>query len=174
MRIATLTTLLALALAGTAQAGVEPIDGGFRTRNIVEVAATPERAYAALGEVERWWNGAHTYSGDAANMSLPLSVGGCFCEKVGAETSRHGTVTLALPGYLLRLEAALGPLREEKAVGVLLFAFQPKGAGVEVEQTYPVGGLRPAAVEALAAAVDGVMREQLLRFEKYVETGRPE
>jgi uncharacterized membrane protein len=175
MRIMVAGGFAALMLAGAAQAEVvEQTDGGFRTRNVVEISAPADRVYAALGEVGRWWNGAHSYSGNAANLTMPLTAGGCFCETVGKGGVRHGVVVQALPGQLVRIEGALGPLQDEGASGALSFAIRPKGAGVEVVQTYNVGGLRPATAKGFAAPVDQVVREQLVRFEKYVETGKPD
>ena len=40
------------------------------------VAAPPAAVYAAIGQIERWWSGEHSYSGDAANLSLSMQPGG--------------------------------------------------------------------------------------------------
>ena len=39
-------------------------------------------AYARLLTPEAWWDGQHTYSGDAKNLSLRAVPGGCFCERL--------------------------------------------------------------------------------------------
>lgn len=171
--------LLATAMmTGAARAEVaEQWETGFTTRNVVEVAARPERAYAALGEIGRWWSGAHTYSGVASNMTLELKPGACVCEALpGGGGVRHGTVVQAWPAQgTLRIEGALGPLQEMGVVGVLTFKITPKPGGlVEVVQTYTVGGGRAGLPKILAAGVDQVVGEQLRRYAKYVETGRPE
>jgi len=58
-------------------------------------------------------------------------------------------VALAWPDHgTLRLEAVLGPLQDEGAAGALTFVIKPKGSGVEVVQTYNVGGLRAASAKA--------------------------
>jgi hypothetical protein len=165
-----------LALAGAARAEVaEQWDTGFTTRNVVEVKATRERAYAALGEIGRWWNGAHSYSQNPANMTLTLKPGGCFCEALPGGGVQHGVVIMAWPAQgLLRLEAALGPLQDMGVSAELTFQIKPKGAGVEVIQTYTVGGGRPGLPKIVAAGVDQVVAEQLKRFATYVETGKPE
>jgi hypothetical protein len=175
MRIVVAGALAALMLVGAANAEVvEQTDTGFRTRNVAEISASADRVYSALGDVGSWWNGAHSYSGSAANLTLFLSPGACFCERVGVGGAQHGVVVLALPGRLLRINGAVGPLQDEGASASLTFAITAKGAGVEVVQTYHVGGMRSGAAKGFAAPVDLVVREQLMRFEKYVETGRPD
>lgn len=176
MRIMIAAACFALA-AGAAQAEIaERTDTGFRTRNAIEIAATPAKTYAALADIGRWWDSAHTYSGQASNLSLKLEPGACFCEALPKGGGvRHGVVALAWPEQgVLRLEAALGPLQGEGAVGALTFTIKPKGEGVEVVQTYHVGGLRPASAKAFPDPVDQVLKTQLTRFAKYVATGRPD
>ena len=52
----------ALALGSPAHAEVvETGTQGFRLAIVQKVAATPAKVYAALGEIGRWWNDAHTY-----------------------------------------------------------------------------------------------------------------
>ncbi|WP_374472061.1 SRPBCC family protein [Phenylobacterium sp.] len=175
MRIA-LAALAALAFAGAARAEVVRQDAtSFTSRNAVEARATPERAFAALGEVARWWNPSHTYSGDAARLSLPLQPGACFCETLPGGGVAHARVVMAWPAQgLLRLEGALGPLQQEGVSGALTFEVKAKGDGVEVVQTYAVGGARTGLAETLAGPVDQVMREQMTRFARYLASGRPE
>jgi hypothetical protein len=107
-------------------------------------------------------------------MTMLLMAGACFCEKVGAGSVRHGVVELALPAQMLRIGGALGPLQDEGASGALTFQIKPKGAGVEIVQTYNVGGLRTATAKQFAAPVDAVVREQLVRLGKYAATGKPD
>lgn len=163
-------------LAGAAHAEiVEQAEGGFRLKQTVEVAAPPDKVYAALGEIGRWWDDAHSYSGKAANMSMPLEPGACFCEALPKGGGvRHGVVVLVWPDQrMVRLDAALGPLQDEGATGALTFQVKPKGEGAELVETYNVGGLRPAAAKSFAGPVDGVMTTQLKRLKSYVETGKP-
>jgi hypothetical protein len=169
--------LAAVVIAGTAHAEVaEQWETGFTTRNVVEVAARPERAYAALGEIGRWWSNSHTYSGSAANMTLELKPGGCFCEALPGGGVKHGTVVQAWPAQgVVRIEAALGPLQEMGVAGALTFKITPKPGGVvEVVQTYTVGGGRAGLPKMVSGGVDQVVGEQLRRYEKFVETGKPD
>jgi len=169
--IAAFAAVLAAAGPATAEV-VEQSETSFRSRHMVQIDAPPERVYAALGEIGRWWDPAHTYSGKAENMTLELKPGGCFCEQVGAGGVRHGVVVLALPGQTLRLDAPLGPLQEEGVAAVYTFAIRAAGGGgAEVTQTLHVGGARPGMPAQLAALVDQVLGQALLRLERYLETG---
>jgi len=168
---------VALALgAGAAHAEVKSTwASGIRLENKAVVAAPPEKVWAALGQVGKWWDDAHTYSGDASNMTLPLEADACFCEKLPKGGGvRHGVVELAWPGQFLRLDAALGPLQDEGAGGALTFTLKPApGGGTEVVQTYNVTGLRPEMIKA-APLIDQVIGGQLTRLKTYVETGKPQ
>lgn len=169
-----LLAMLMTGAAGSAAAEVvERREDGYRLRNTVTVhAATPEAAYAAIGEVGRWWDGAHTYSGDAANLSMTLQPGGCFCEALPGGGVEHGRVVLAWPAQgLVRIHGALGPLQSEGVSASLTFQVTAReGGGVEIVQTYNVGGDRPEGAAA-APLVDQVLRIQLERLGRYVATG---
>ena len=62
----------------------------------------------------QWWSKDHTYSGDAARMSLQLRPGGCFCETLdGGGGIEHMRVTFVQPGERVVLTGSLGPLLYE-------------------------------------------------------------
>ena len=83
--------MAALAMAGSAQAAVvSTAEVGFRIENRAQVAATPDRAWQALGEIGRWWSSSHTYSGDAANVTIEMKPGGCWCEALPGGGIEHG------------------------------------------------------------------------------------
>lgn len=178
------TTIAAVALFALAASGAhaevaDRTETGFKVQNSIEInapRATVASAYSALGEIGRWWDPAHTYSGKAGNLTLRLSPGACFCETLpGGGGVRHAEVVLAQPDSgTLRLEGALGPLQEMGAFGLLTFEVKAKGAGVEVVQTYLVRDLPPGAASGIAEPVDTVLRGQLSRFANYVKTGRPD
>jgi uncharacterized protein YndB with AHSA1/START domain len=154
---------LLLMSAGAAEAEVKsssPI--GFEVQNTRTVAAPPATAYAALGRINAWWNKDHTYSGDAANLSLVLKAGGCFCERLqGGGTVEHMRVVYARPGETLRLQGGLGPLQAEAAVGTLTFSLKAVQGGTEIKQSYIVGGFIRGGADKLAPLVDKVLAEQL-------------
>jgi len=139
-----------------------------------EVKAPPRRLYEALGEIDKWWNGGHSYSGSASNLSLSRQAGGCFCERWGASSVEHARVVQALEDRTLRLEGALGPLQALAATGVLTFALAPKEGGTVLLVTYRVVGHESAGLQPLAGPVDGVIVEQMRRLVAYVENGRPD
>ncbi|HEY8586788.1 MAG TPA: SRPBCC domain-containing protein [Rhodanobacter sp.] len=132
---------------------------------------SPARAYAALPHVARWWSGTHTWSGDAANLSLDAVAGGCFCERWGKSSVQHMRVLQASQDKLLRLEGAIGPLQEMAVDGVMTFALAPDAHGTRLTFQYRVNGASASALDQLAPAVDHVLMEQLGRFQRYVETG---
>lgn len=105
---------------------------------------------------------------------LDLQAGGCFCERWGEASVEHGRVVFALPGELLRLRAALGPLQDMGLVGVLTFTMKPSGGGTALVGAYRISGDSLHGLDKLAPVVDGVIAEQVTRLKRFVETGRPE
>jgi len=155
---------------------------GFATLSTATVAADPEAVWAALVEPARWWNGDHSWSADAANLSLDPRAGGCFCERVPGiagfsdGSAEHMRVINIIPGLQLRMRGALGPLQGEALDGVLTIELNPAtgGAeGTEIRFAYVVGGYARFPLEQVAPAVDGVITEQLGRLANLLDSGTP-
>ena len=151
-------------------------EAGFVVRETAEVPADPAATWAALVAPQNWWNKAHTFSGDSANLYLDAQGGGCFCEKLplrdGAPGTRGGSVAhmrvvYADPGKALRMVGALGPLQSEAVDGTMTITLKPDGvgkpggAGTRIVLEYIVGGYMRYKVEEIAPAVDKVLAEQL-------------
>ena len=152
---------------------------GFTARNAVSIAARPDAVWAALIEPARWWNPAHSWSGEATSFSLDARAGGCFCEALpNGGSVEHQRVLFVSPGKLLRLAGGLGPLQPEPVSAVMSWELKADGEGTRLTQTYAVRGAVSGGGEgglgAWAAPVDGVIREQLERLQRLVERGSPE
>ena len=178
-RIRAAALMLIAGLGGSAGGGAfaatsEVSPTGFLVTAQHEVKATPHRVYEALGEIDKWWNGSHSWSGKAANLSLSTQAGGCFCERWGQNSVEHARVILAFEERLLRLQGSLGPLQGLAANSVLTFAIAPKDGGATLVVTYRVSGSESAGLQQLAAPVDRVISEQARRLVSYIETGKPE
>lgn len=153
---------------------IDPADGevvsaapaGFEVRHRVAIAAPPERVWAMLIEPARWWDGAHSFSGDARNLTLTARPGGCFCETLPGGGVEHLRVVYADPGKQLRLAGALGPLQGDGVTGALTVTLTPDGERTAVELRYVVGGYRAGGLGGLAGPVDQVLGEQLARLAK--------
>jgi len=163
-----LVTLLAVGLAAAAPVAAEVTSSSpihFDIESRVIVAATPAQAYEALGRIGAWWDGAHSYSGDAGNMRLELRAGGCFCETLpDGGTVEHMHVVQALPGRVIRMTGALGPLQSEALTGTLTWTLRAIPQGTEITSVYLVSGHVRGDVGAYAAPVDAVLRAQLERL----------
>jgi uncharacterized protein YndB with AHSA1/START domain len=166
--------VLALAVTGPALAEVKSATpNGFEVASIVTIAAPADRVYSALGEIGHWWSSSHTFSRDAANLSLELRAGGCFCERLKDGGSvQHLQVVYAAPGQGLRLRGALGPLQTEGVDGTLAWTLKPAEGGTSVTQSYVVGGYIRSGMEQWAPRVDRVLDGQLQRLKNFVE-GKP-
>ncbi|SNS15195.1 Uncharacterized conserved protein YndB, AHSA1/START domain [Sphingomonas laterariae] len=162
---------VALAMAAPAAAEVvAATPAGFKLARSVTVKATPAEAYAALGRIGQWWNGEHSYSGNAANMRLDPRAGGCFCEALpGGGSIEHGRVIYAEPGKLLRFTGGLGPLQADAITGTLTWSIEAKSGATQITQSYVAGGYTPGGLESLAPIVDQVLGEQLDRLKAYLD-----
>ncbi|WP_292997862.1 SRPBCC domain-containing protein [Nevskia sp.] len=169
--LAVLTTLPGLAAAEVLSAS----DTAFVARNRATIDAPPAKVWAQLVQPARWWSPAHSWSGDAANFSLDLRGGGCFCERLpnggGVE---HQRVVQVMPERLLRLSGGLGPLQAEALAAVMSWDLKADGERTVLTQTYKVGGTADGGLKGWAAPVDGVIREQFERLQRLIETGSPE
>jgi uncharacterized protein YndB with AHSA1/START domain len=166
---------LFLAGAGPASAEVKSVTpNGFEVASAATIAAPSDRVYAALGEVDHWWSPSHTFSRDAANLSMELRAGGCFCERLKDGGSvQHLQVVYAAPGQGLRLRGALGPLQTEGVDGTLSWTLKPGEGGTNVTSSYVLGGYIRSGMEQWAPRVDRVLDEQLQRLKSYVEGKSP-
>ena len=135
------------------------------------VPASPEAVLEAIGRPAAWWSDAHTYSGSAANITVDLRPGGCWCEAWSGGEVKHAEAVLVWPEQrMVRFDAPFGPLREIGADAVLTvsWADSTDGAARVLKWTFVVTG--PGA-GAMADPVDGVMAEQFGRLADHLSAG---
>lgn len=165
-RLATfaLATLLPLsANAATSNA----TSSSYLVMHSVDVAASASAVYAAIGQLDKWWDARHTYSGKSENLKLDMKAGGCFCEVWDGNSVEHMHVLYALRDQGVRMQGGLGPLQEKAALGILTFTLTPVAGKTRILLTYrvraPEGGLN-----ASAGLVDAVVGDQLTGLVKYL------
>ncbi len=172
MKLAPALAGLALASGTAAQAEVQQFGANaFVTRDAVTVDAPPRAVWLALSQPADWWSDSHSWSGDAANMTLMPQAGGCFCETIPAVedgdtvglagSAQHMMVINAVPDKVLRMRGGLGPLQSEPADGVLTITLSPVADGTRIVFEYVVAGTTRFKTPVIAQAVDAVMTEQL-------------
>src|SRR4051812_38207450 len=153
MRYLAAFALLVASPAAAEVVGASP--NGFEVRETVNLVVPPEIAFAAFRNIPGWWDPEHTYSDDAANMSLNLTPGGCFCERFpkggGIE---HLHVTYVDPGKHVILTGSLGPLLYEATAGVMDVQVKSTAGGSQLTLDYRVAGFAKGGGEKFAADVD--------------------
>lgn len=175
------------ALAGAVPARAEVTAQGqlgFVSRNVVVVPGTPAAVWKRLVTPSGWWSSEHTFSGDAANLSLDPVAGGCFCEKLPAEDAlpakpgkpaprpglrggvEHMHVVFVDHAKALRLVGALGPLQSEAVTATLTVTLKSVEGGTRVIFEYVVGGYMRYPADKIAPSVDTVMGNQLASLAK--------
>ena len=167
--------LLALADYGSADV-VSRSSSGFRVKSEAIVGGAAENVYDILVKrIDRWWDPAHTFSGDSRNLTLDAKPGGCFCESLPNNGGvRHLEVVFVSPGKSIRMIGALGPLQDSGLAGSMTWSFQEHDDSTKVELSYSVGGHYQGDIHKLAPIVDSVLHTQLLRLKAYAETGSPQ
>lgn len=170
--------LLAAALTGAllpqaARAEVTTVsDRAFVLEHTVVLDAPRSDVWEVLVVPGQWWASEHTYSGDAANMTIDPRAGGCFCEEVPAGaigplagSIEHMRVIYVAPEVTLRMSGGLGPLQAEPVNGVLTVGIQDLPSGkVQVTWQYAVSGFVTMAPAGIAPLVDVVLGQQVARL----------
>jgi hypothetical protein len=172
--VAATLAIVMFAQASAQAAVVDAAAGGFTVRHTIEVRSQAVSSYrTVVDRVSAWWQAEHTFSGNAANLSIDARPGGCFCEFLpGGGGVRHLTVVYADAGKLLRLTGGLGPLQALAVDGAMTWKFTESGTTTTIEMTYTVGGYAPGGLAALAPVVDMVLGTQVARLKRLIDTGR--
>lgn len=172
---------LGLAMSGSAAARVqEQTENNFVVRQGVSVLATPEEVWQVLVRPSQWWDDVHTFSGDAANLSLHPRAGGCFCEILPgkgnpggapAGSVEHMRVIYAEDGRALRMSGALGQMQADAVTGVLTIVVKAADNGTQILWEYAAFGQfrKPGS----ANAVDTLLGGQILRLAEQFAAGKP-
>jgi len=166
---------LALLLAGASCADADIVNAataGFTVKIVESVPAPAARVYQALTErIGSWWDKDHTWSGNAANLSIDPRPGGCFCERLPGGGVQHMIVIYADRGKLLRMSGGIGPLQDLAVTGVMSWVLTETAGKTTIEVTYKVGGYAPGGgVGALATPVDMVLTAQVKRLAQFLST----
>ncbi len=168
-------TAIALAASVAARAELaETGEHGFTIRHALDVAVEPAAAYAALIDVAAWWDPEHSYSGDAASLSLDAAAGGCFCEVWDGGSVVHAQVLQVFENASLRMTGALGPLQAMGLSSIHEWTLEPIADATRITYVNRVRGWPGDDLEALAPIVDGVQVGQMERLRRYIATGDPD
>ncbi len=162
---ATMSAFAGFLSAGAAHA--EVLASGpdhYRLRHEAVAAASPDAVWRRLLRPQDWWNGAHTFSGDAANLSLDAAAGGLWTEEWDGGSVAHGRVLTVIDGEMLRLDAPFGPLQGRAVTVVWTITVAPAEDGARITFDEIATGGADSALNALAPAVDGVKAEAIARL----------
>jgi hypothetical protein len=149
---------------------------GFVVEHTVEVKTDATAAYSAFTNVGAWWSSDHSFSGDAKNLTIDTKPGGCWCEALpDGGFVKHMDIVHAAPGSMLVFSGGLGPLQFMGVAGSMTVHFKadPKSGSTKVTVRYDVGGRDDKNFEEISKGVDGVLGEQLARYGRFANTGKP-
>jgi hypothetical protein len=144
---------------------------GFEVKETAHVAAASDKAFAALLQPSHWWTSEHTFSGNAANLTLDARAGGCWCESLPDGGSvEHLHVVFVSPGKVLRLRGALGPFQALAVEGVMTWTVKPSANGSDISVSYAIGGYSKDGFDNLSKAADQVLGLQIERLRKLIDS----
>ena len=162
---------VAMALAAPASAEVVSRSAdAFTLRFAVGVETTPEGVVTAVSELPAWWDPAHTYSGQGANLSLTFEDGGCWCERLSDGTVFQHAVVTDIMAERVVMNAPLGPLHGQATKAELTFGSEPGDSGRRVSIDFVVEG---PGLGAMADDVNAVMDQAFARLIHQIEYGAP-
>ena len=168
-------TCLLASVRPAAAAVVDAASDGFTVQVTAHISAPPDKVYAALITPARWWSSDHTFSRNAANLSLDAKAGGCWCEKLpDGGSAMHLTVVYAAPGKMLRLRGALGPFQIYAVEGAMVWALKSVDGATDLSLTYALGGYHKDGFGEWSKGVDDVLTDQVARLKRFIETGSPD
>lgn len=174
MRHIAIGLFAALALAAPARAEVARSSAtGFEVRHSISLVVPPAKAYAAFSSIGSWWSKDHTYSGNAARLSLRLVPGGCFCESIDGGGIEHLRVSYVKANEQVVFTGALGPLLYEGVAGSMDVKFEKIAGGTRVSFVYRVAGFARGNGAEYAPTVDAVLGEQVKRLRVFAAGGAP-
>ncbi|MGB0899328.1 MAG: hypothetical protein ACPGSN_08740 [Psychrobium sp.] len=141
---------------------------GFEITNSVNVSADTSKSYQQFLKVGQWWHDSHTYSGQAANMTLDIE-SGCFCERWDNNVVHHMNIVMAQPNKQQVWRGGLGPLQTLAVSGTLTWQLKAvDDKTTSVSYTYKVHG-DIGDVKMWSKAVDGVLTQQLIRLQDRIQ-----
>ena len=166
-------TILATSCLSARATVVEQQANGFAVEETTHIAATPDKVYDALIQPQKWWNSQHTFSRNAANLTLDAKAGGCLCETLpGGGSVQHLVVLYADPGQILRLKGAMGPFQGQGVDSALTFSLAPKDGGTDLTLDNNVGGFIKGGLGKWPEAADGMLGDLVAHLKYYVENGK--
>lgn len=160
--------VLALSAAPAAAEVVSRTADSFTLRHAVGAEIAPDDIPAAFAALPRWWDAAHTYSGSAANLSLDLAPGGCWCETLADGTHFDHGRTVSVTADRMVFDAPFGPLRGKTTWAELVVSWPAANRGWTPTWTMTVEG---PGIGAMADGVDAVMGAGYQRWLHYLEYG---
>ena len=116
-------------------------------------------------EPKEWWDGDHSYSGDASNLSMADTAGSYWREDWDGGSVIHGQVLMVKEGEQLILSAPFGPLISTGATCIWTIKLSATDdGGTQISSTHTVAGAPGTGLEDLAGPVDFVMGNGIARL----------
>lgn len=138
----------------------------YELRHEATSSLSPQEMWERLIRPEGWWASEHTWSGDAANLTLDAQAGGLWREDWDAGSVAHGTVLAVRDGAQLRLDAPFGPLQgmAVQVVWTISLEEQEGTGGTRIIFEEIANGSASSQLDQIAPAVDSVKSEAMQRL----------
>ncbi|MEM7781883.1 MAG: ATPase [Planctomycetota bacterium] len=148
-------------------------DGFQMTLRQTTILSPEQTSEKMVNDFAKWWDGSHSYSGKAENLSLDLKKMAMFEELPDGGFVRHLEIIYFQPGKAIRLSGGLGPLQPMGVNGSLTISLKKIETGTQIDLQYNVSGAAKLSLDKLAGPVQFVLTNQLKRLKNYCNTGSP-
>lgn len=170
MRAVTMGLVLGMAAPAAAEV-VAVAPAGMEIRQVVSIAAAPQKVWDTFMVPARWWSSDHSFSGAAENITIDPRVGGCWCEELpNGGGVVHMEVTHIAPPKTVVFRGAMGPFYNQAVDGALSISLTANGTGTDITLVYRASGYVKDGFEKWAGIVDAVFAQQMGNLKKHLET----
>lgn len=165
-------SVIALAFAGFGTLSGEVKDSGeyfFKLSYSADVPVKTDRVFMRFADIHRWWDPAHTYTGDADKYRFDLKKM-ALVEQLNGGFVRHMEILYWDGQKRAVLSGGLGPLQTQSVNAVMEWTFsEADNSSSRILMNYRVYGSLEGEVSKWAEIVDSVLAHQFDRLVKHVK-----
>lgn len=125
------------------------------------------KVFQKFKQVELWWEGSHSFTGDASNLYFDFDKQRCYCEQIPTGGFvEHLSVIHVTDNQKVVFSGGLGPLQDHPVSGKLIWQFEQQDNKTKVSLEYRVFGFIVGGMDKWPSAVDYVLGVQVKRLEQ--------
>ena len=142
----------------------------FVVKHEFSVDTPVTQVFQKFRQVDKWWEGDHSFTGDASNLYFDFDKQRCFCEQVpNGGFVEHLRVIHVMDNQKVVFSGGLGPLQEHPVSGKLIWQFEQQDGKTKISLEYRVFGFIVGGMDKWPSAVDYVLSVQVKRLQELLD-----